>query len=80
MARKGKGSSMDAMGGGGDSEREGRRLGGGAFAGMPTEVKMQAYPKAHEYGPENLDDTMKEIDDVNRHAHMTSRKHMSNQH
>jgi hypothetical protein len=64
----------------GNSEREGKRVGAGKFAGMPTEVQMKAYPKGHEYGPTDLDDTMTEIDGCNRHAHTTARKHMSNQH
>ncbi len=64
----------------GNSEKEGARVGAGKFAGMPTEVKMQAYPKAIEYGPSDLDDTMTEIDGCNRAAHSTARKHVSNQH
>lgn len=64
----------------GNSEKEGKRVGAGDFAGMPKEVKMQAYPKSHEYGPSDLDDTMTEIDGCNRQAHSTARKHMSNQH
>lgn len=64
----------------GNSEKEGKAMGKGQFANMPQEVKMQAYPKAHEYGPSDLDDTMTEIDGVNRKAHTKSRSHMSNQH
>lgn len=77
MAKKSKNMMM---GGGGNSEREGRKIGDGEFANMPKEVKMQAYPKAHEYGPTDIDDTMNEIDDVQRRAHTTSKRHMSNQH
>ena len=64
----------------GTSEREGAAWGHGEFAGMPKEVRMQMYPKAHEAGPGELDDTMSEIDDTTRRAHGDTRKHMSNQH
>lgn len=64
----------------GNSEREGKRVGGGEFAGMPKEVKMQSYPKSHEYGPTDLDDTMTEIDGCNARAHTKSRKFVSDQH
>jgi hypothetical protein len=64
----------------GNSEREGKAWGRGEHANMPKEVKMQAYPKAYEYGPSDLDDTMTEIDRVNGSAHSKSRARMSNQH
>lgn len=64
----------------GNSEREGRRWGQGEHANMPKDVKMDAYPKAHEYGPTDLDDTMTEIDRVNGVAHKRARSNVSNQH
>lgn len=64
----------------GDSEREGKMVGAGAFAGMPSEVSFKAYPKAKEYGPSNEDDTINRIDAENGRAHSKSRKNMSNQH
>lgn len=64
----------------GNSEREGRAWGHGKHANMPTDVKLDAYPKAHEFGPGDLDDTMTEIDRVNGMAHKKSRSHLSNQH
>ena len=64
----------------GNSEREGKVVGRGQHANMPTEVKMQAYPKAHEFGPSDLDDTMTGIDRSNSQAHSKSRSRMSNQH
>lgn len=77
MAKKSK--SM-ISGGGGNSEHEGHRIGAGMFAGMPTEVKMQAYPKPMEYGPTDLDDTISEIDGANSRARSKSRSHVSDQH
>lgn len=77
MAKKSK-SMMS--GGGGNSEREGARIGAGDFAGMPTEVKMSQYPKPIEYGPTDLDDTMSEIDGANQRAHTKSRRYVSDQH
>jgi len=64
----------------GNSEHEGKAMGHGQHANMPTEVKMSAYPKAHEFGPTDLDDTMGTVDKSNRQAHTQARKHMSNQH
>lgn len=64
----------------GDSEHEGARVGAGDFAGMPKEVKMAAYPKSHEFGPGELDDTMREIDRTNSVAHSKSRRYLSDQH
>lgn len=66
--------------GAGSSEREGKRVGAGKFAGMPTEVQMKQYPKANQYGPSVLDDTITEIDGCNREAHTKARKYVSNQH
>jgi hypothetical protein len=63
-----------------NSEKEGKAVGKGQFANMPQEVKMRAYPKANEYGPSDLDDTMTEIDNVNRKAHSRARSNVSNQH
>lgn len=65
---------------GGESEAEGRRMGQGEFANMPTQVHMKAYPKPNEYGPGVLDDTMGHVDTVNKAAHMKSHKYISNQH
>lgn len=65
---------------GGESEKEGPAMGHGKFANMPTDVMMKHYPKANEFGPTVLDDTMGEIDRVNSVAHKRSKSHMSNQH
>lgn len=66
---------------GGESEREGRVMGHGDFANMPQkEVMMKAYPKAKEFGPGVLDDTMGEIDMTTKRAHGKSHKYLSNQH
>ena len=65
---------------GGESESEGRVWGDGEFANMPTEVKMKHYPKAAEYGPDMLDDTMGTVDKSNKMSHSQSRKYVSNQH
>lgn len=78
MKQKGKGSFSPV--GHGDSEKEGKRVGQGNFANMPQDVSMKAYPKGHEFGSGNLDDTMSEIDMTTKKAHSTSRKHLSNQH
>ena len=64
----------------GNSEREGQAWGKGEHANMPKEVKMDAYPKSHEFGPGNLDDTMTGIDHTNARAHSKTRSHLSNQH
>lgn len=64
----------------GNSEKEGKAVGKGNFANMPQEVSMKAYPKAKEYGPSDLDDTMTGIDMSNSKAHSKSRKNVSNQH
>lgn len=66
--------------GSGNSEKEGSRVGAGDFAGMPKEVKMNAYPKAKQYGPSDIDDTMTEIDGCNGASDSKARKHMSKQH
>lgn len=65
---------------GGESEREGRAWGKGEFANMPQEVKMKGYPKANEFGPGVLDDTMGEIDMTTAKAHTKAHKFLSNQH
>lgn len=65
---------------GGESEAEGRVMGHGDFANMPQKVEMKAYPKANEYGPTVLDDTMGHVDKTNKSAHQKSRSHISNQH
>ncbi len=64
----------------GSSENEKKAWGKGEFANMPKEVKMDMYPKANEFGPGNLDDTMTEIDRVNGVAHKKSHSYLSNQH
>lgn len=64
----------------GNSEKEGRAWGKGEFANMPKETRMDMYPKASEFGPGDLDDTMTEIDRVNGTAHKKSRSYLSNQH
>jgi hypothetical protein len=79
MARmKGKGGY--SPGGHGNSEKEGARVGAGAFAGMPQEVSMKSYPKAHEYGSSDEDDTISRVDAEQGRMHSTARRHMSNQH
>lgn len=64
----------------GNSEREEKAWGKGEHANMPKEIKMQAYPKSHEFGPTDLDDTMTHVDQVNGRAHSKARSNMSNQH
>ena len=64
----------------GTSEREGKAWGHGKFANMPTDVKMDMYPKASEFGPGYLDDTMVEIDRTMSVAHNKAHKNLSNQH
>jgi hypothetical protein len=63
-----------------NSEKEGKAMGKGQFANMPQEVMMKAYPKASEFGPTDLDDTMSEIDRVNKASGSKARSKMSNQH
>lgn len=65
---------------GGESEMEGRAWGKGEFANMPKETKMKAYPKASEFGPGVLDDTMGEIDMTTKTASTKSHRFLSNQH
>lgn len=65
---------------GGMSESEGRYWGNGEFANMPKETKMKDYPKAKEFGPTVLDDTMGTVDKSNSQAHDKSRRFISNQH
>ena len=64
----------------GTSEHEGRAWGAGEHANMPKEVKMDRYPKAHEFGPGMEDDTMVRVDAENKRAHSKTRSHLSNQH
>ena len=64
----------------GTSEKEGKYWGKGEFANMPQSQQMNSYPKANEFGPGNLDDTMTEIDRVNGSASKRTRSHLSNQH
>lgn len=64
----------------GNSEKEGRVWGRGEHANMPKDMQMKSYPKAHEYGAGDLDDTMTEIDRVNGMAHKKARSNVSNQH
>lgn len=64
----------------GNSEHEGKPWGHGEHANMPKDIKMDMYPKAHEFGPGDLDDTMTEIDRVNGSAHQRAHRHVSNQH
>lgn len=65
---------------GGESEAEGKVMGHGNFANMPQDVHFKAYPKASEFGPGVLDDTMGHVDKVNKAAEMKSHKYLSNQH
>lgn len=78
MAHKKKHHSDPIVGG--ESEKEGRAMGHGMFANMPTDIKMKAYPKAHEFGPSVEDDTMGRIDAENGRAETKSRRFVSNQH
>lgn len=64
----------------GTSEKEGSPWGRGEFANMPQEKKMDPYPKANEFGPGQLDDTISEIDGTTSRAHTKSHKFLSNQH
>lgn len=64
----------------GNSEREGKAWGKGEFANMPKELKMNAYPKANQFGPGDLDDTMTGIDRSNSAAASKTRSNLSNQH
>lgn len=64
----------------GDSEKEGKAWGHGKFANMPGEVKMDMYPKGHEYGPSNENDTMTRIDAENQRSNTKAHRYMSNQH
>ena len=65
---------------GGSSESEGARMGAGAFAGMPSEVKMQAYPKSKSYRGNVLNDTISGIDSVTKVSEGKAQKNISNQH
>lgn len=64
----------------GSSEREGKPWGRGMHANMPTDVKMDMYPKGHEFGPDVENDTMTRVDAENKRAQSQTRRHLSNQH
>jgi hypothetical protein len=64
----------------GESEREGKAWGRGKHANMPTDVKMDMYPKANEFGPGVEEDTMTRVDMENKRAKAKSHRYMSNQH
>jgi hypothetical protein len=64
----------------GESEHEGRAMGKGQFANMPTEVRMEQYPKFPSQRGHDLDDTMREIDRCNAHAEKQESRYLSNQH
>ena len=64
----------------GVSEREGKAWGKGQYANMPQDLQMKMYPKASEFGPGVLDDTMVEIDRTMSVASSKSHKNLSNQH
>lgn len=64
----------------GTSEREGSAMGHGDFANMPQSVTFKAYPKAHEMGPGDLDDTITGIDMSTGRASSKSHKYLSDQH
>jgi hypothetical protein len=63
----------------GASESEGKAMGKGNFANMPTEVKMEMYPKTR-YASDSLDDTMREIDSVVGKSEGKRSKYVSSQH
>lgn len=64
----------------GESEKEGMAWGHGKHANMPTDVKMDMYPSANEYGSSIENDTMTRVDMENKRAKSTARSHLSNQH
>jgi hypothetical protein len=64
----------------GESEHESKPWGHGKFANMPTDIHMDMYPKAHEFGPGMEDDTMTRVDSENKRAHSKTHSHLSNQH
>ena len=64
----------------GVSEREGKRVGSGDFAGMPQNVNMKAYPKSAKYRGRDLDDTIEGIDSCNHRSEAKAMRHLSNQH
>ena len=64
----------------GTSENEGQAWGKGEFANMPQSQQMKGYPKANQFGPGNLDDTMTGIDKSNSSAASKTRSNLSNQH
>lgn len=65
---------------GGSSEREGKAWGRGQFANMPSEKKMQSYPKSPHSVASVEDDTITRIDAENGRAEKKSRRFVSNQH
>lgn len=64
----------------GSSEHEMKAWGHGEHANMPKEVKMDKYPKSHEFGPGMEDDTMTRVDAENSRAQKKSHRFLSNQH
>ena len=54
-------------------------IGKGEFANMPKDVKMSQYPKVRLTENENIDDSMRDIDDVDSRAEGKRRKYLSNQ-
>jgi hypothetical protein len=62
------------------SENEGARVGAGDFAGMPQQVKMQAYPKNRGAAHRDLNDTMSGIDECINRSESKAQKNLSNQH
>lgn len=64
----------------GKSEKESAPWGRGKHANMPTDVRLDEYPKAVEAGPMVEDDTMTRVDAENKRAKSSTRKYLSNQH
>lgn len=62
----------------GTSEKEGKAWGHGKFANMPTEVKMDMYPKGRMVGGME-DDTITGIDKLESEAVAKAGRYMSNQ-
>lgn len=54
-------------------------VGKGQFANMPTDVKMQMYPKVGLTMNENIDDSMTDIDDIGNESESKRKKYLSNQ-
>jgi hypothetical protein len=56
-------------------------IGKSDFAGMPKDVYMESYPKSTRLPMnENIDDSMREIDDVDGRADGKRSRYRSNQH